>query len=75
MKKVLVIGFVILVAISTNKSFAQCSDAGVCQLGFAHEEKTSKKFDAGLSYSFGTSGKDDDVKFNSIKFDHFTTTT
>ncbi len=46
MKKVFIIGFVILVAISGNKSFAQCSDAGVCQLGFAHEESTPKKFDA-----------------------------
>ena len=69
MKKVLIIGFVILTTVGANKSFAQCSDAGVCQLGFTHEEKASKKFDAGLSYSFGTSGKDDDVKFNSIKFD------
>ncbi|MCW8849354.1 MAG: hypothetical protein OQJ81_05185 [Melioribacteraceae bacterium] len=69
MKNILIIGCMILFAVSTNKSFAQCSDAGICQLGFAHEEKSPKKFDAGISYSFGTSGKDDDVKFNSIKLD------
>lgn len=69
MKNILIIGFVILVAISTNKLFAQCSDAGVCQLGFAQEEKTPKNFDAGLSYSFGTSGKEEDIKFHSIKLD------
>ena len=69
MKKVLIIGFVILTTVGANKSFSQCSDAGVCQLGFTHEESTHKNFDTGLSYSFGTSGKDDDVKFNSIKLD------
>lgn len=64
--------FVIITAfilfISLNDSSAQCSDAGVCQLGFSHEEKASKKFDAELSYSFGASKKEDDVKFNSVSF-------
>lgn len=69
MKKILIIGFVILVSISFNNSLAQCSDAGVCQLGFIHEENSPAKFDVGISYSFGTSGKEDDIKFHSIKYD------
>ncbi len=69
MKKISFITFVILLTFNINKSFAQCSDAGVCQLGFAHEEQDNNKFDAGIFYSFGSSGKDDDVKFHSIKFD------
>jgi hypothetical protein len=66
MKRILLIVFAFLLLDFTN-SFAQCSDAGVCQLGFEHEESTNKNFDAGLSYSFGSSDKDDDVKFHSVK--------
>ncbi|MCP5062943.1 MAG: transporter [Ignavibacteriae bacterium] len=69
MKKIFLIGFVILIVTTTNNSFAQCSDAGVCQLGFVYEEKTPKKFDVGISYSLGTSGKDEEVKFHSVNFD------
>lgn len=68
MKKIFLIVFAILL-LNINNSFAQCSDAGVCQLGFDHDEESNKKFNTGISYSFGSSGKDDDVKFNSIKLD------
>ncbi|MCB0731457.1 MAG: hypothetical protein KDC88_10525 [Ignavibacteriae bacterium] len=67
MKKILIIIAAIFLFTNLNNSFAQCSDAGVCQLGFEHKEKAPKKFDVGMSYSFGSSGKDDDVKFHSAK--------
>ena len=69
MKKILSIIFITFLLTSVNKSFAQCSDAGVCQLGFEHEESSSKKVNAGISYLFGSSGKDDNVKFHSVKLD------
>ncbi len=69
MKKIVFVGVIILLATIVNNSFAQCSDAGVCQLGFAHEEKTPKKFDVGVAYVFGTSGKEDNVKFHSVNLD------
>lgn len=62
----LFLGITFLV-LSAKPISAQCSDAGVCQLGFEHKEAKSKKIDAGLSYSYGTSGKGDDVKFHSVK--------
>lgn len=67
MKKILSIIITIFLFTNISKSLAQCSDAGVCQLGFEHKEKAPKKFDVGMSYSFGTSDKDDDVKFHSVK--------
>ncbi len=69
MKKILFIVFSILLFFNTYKSFAQCSDAGVCKLGFEHKEPNNKKFNAGISYLFGTSGKDENVKFHSVKLD------
>jgi len=51
----------------TVTGFAQCSDAGVCQVGnFFNEEE--KKISFSLSYKNGYSGKDDDVTFNSFQF-------
>ena len=57
--------FIILLS---HESFAQCSDAGVCQLGSQSvnvEKGTS--LDVSVSYKFGSSGKDDDVKFHSLQ--------
>ncbi|MFZ1290264.1 MAG: hypothetical protein WAR79_09240 [Melioribacteraceae bacterium] len=70
MKKILFVGLVILSIASMRNSYAQCSDAGVCQIGFEHEE-SNKNYNVGVSYSFGSSGKDDDVKFHSAKLNFF----
>lgn len=68
MKRLLLLSLSItLLMLSAKPISAQCSDAGVCQLGFEHKEVKNKKIDAGLSYSYGTSGKEDDVKFHSVK--------
>lgn len=51
-----------------QKSFAQCSDAGVCQVGGHIIENVSKNnLDVYFAYRFGSSGKDEDVKFHSIQ--------
>ncbi|MBK8946166.1 MAG: hypothetical protein IPM32_12990 [Ignavibacteriae bacterium] len=70
MKKILSIFITVFLFANVNKSFAQCSDAGVCQLSFEHEE-SNKNYNVGVSYSFGSSGKDDDVKFHSAKLNFF----
>jgi hypothetical protein len=59
--------FVSIVFYSIN-IFAQCSDAGICQLGGHHPEEDSKSlFDISASYKYGYSGKDDDVQFHSFQ--------
>lgn len=45
---------------------AQCSDAGVCSIGGGH--KPSGGISLSADYSFGTSGKPDDLKFHSFQF-------
>jgi len=54
--------------ILSQKSFAQCSDAGVCQVG-GHiiENEDKNNLDILIAYKFGSSGKDDDVKFHSFQ--------
>jgi len=50
------------------KSFAQCSDAGVCQLSdHSFDVENSTPLDVSVSYKFGSSGKDDDVQFHSFQ--------
>lgn len=50
-----------------NYSFAQCSDAGICSLrGHSIEQKT-KTFDLSIGYSYGYSGKEDDIAYSSVK--------
>ena len=48
-------------------SYAQCSDAGICQLGNLNYEKMEKQIDLSLSYKNGYSGKEDDVVFHSFQ--------
>jgi len=60
-----------------NKSYSQCSDAGVCTIGKSHSRQvTSNTSSITLGYVFGSSGKDNDINgvlndlsFNSIKLD------
>lgn len=52
----------------SQKSLAQCSDAGVCQVG-GHiiENEDNNNLGFLFAYKFGSSGKDDDVKFHSFQ--------
>ncbi len=48
-------------------SFAQCSDAGICSLGGHTIEEKINSFSLSLGYSYGYSGKVDDISYSSIK--------
>jgi hypothetical protein len=47
-------------------SNAQCSDAGVCSLGHTMSDNDDNILDINLGYKFGSSGKEDDVKYHSF---------
>ena len=69
MKKIaVVISALLLVIINPIKINAQCSDAGICQLG-GHliDDEGKSLFDISASYKFGYSGKEDDVQFHSLQ--------
>lgn len=66
MKKLL---FAIISILFINiNSYSQCSDAGVCSFSEYIEKETAAPFDLSLGYSYGYSGKDDDISYSSIKF-------
>ena len=47
---------------------AQCSDAGICQIGgHLTEEEATERFNLSISYKYGYSGKEDDIKYHSIQ--------
>jgi hypothetical protein len=52
----------LLAALSIN-IYSQCSDAGICSIGGYSPEFSNK---IGLAYSFGKSGKEDDITYNAI---------
>lgn len=47
-------------------SNAQCSDAGVCSVGHTMSDNDDNILDINLAYKFGSSGKEDDVKYYSF---------
>lgn len=49
-----------------NYSFAQCSDAGICSIGGHISDEQTTSFNLSLGYSYGYSGKDDDISYSSI---------
>ena len=61
--------FIIIAVLFLPKiNFAQCSDAGICQIGgHSMDEKVERHYNFGLSYSFGKSKKVDDISYHSIK--------
>ena len=69
MKKIaVVISVLLLVIINPVKINAQCSDAGICQLGgHSMDDEGKSLFDISTSYKFGYSGKEDDVQFHSLQ--------
>ncbi|MBK7229032.1 MAG: hypothetical protein IPH97_09230 [Ignavibacteriales bacterium] len=69
MKHLLVSAFFIVVifTISFSNAYAQCSDGGVCSVGgHSLEQKSRSQLNISASYKFGSSGKDDDVKYHSF---------
>ena len=51
-----------------SKTLAQCSDAGICQIGgYSMEEEDEVLFSISGFYKYGYSGKEDDVQFNSFQ--------
>ncbi|MEJ2103871.1 MAG: hypothetical protein P8X47_04750 [Ignavibacteriaceae bacterium] len=70
MRKLFVV-FIILVSTGfyTSKNYAQCSDAGICQLGAHLTEDENELFNISGAYKYGYSGKEDDIKFHSFVLD------
>ena len=69
MKYLLVLSILLLAVISYSiESFAQCSDAGICQLG-GHSMEDEEEVLLSISgfYKYGYSGKEDDVQFSSFQ--------
>lgn len=69
MKYLLVLSTFLLAVISYSiENFAQCSDAGICQLGgHSMEEDDEVLLSVSAFYKYGYSGKEDDVQFNSLQ--------
>ena len=55
-----------MLAIAPTRLSAQCSDAGVCSVGSPHGAAGHA---IGVSYSFGTSGKADDLTFHALELE------
>ncbi len=75
MRKILAAFVLIYFITLINDSFAQCSDAGICSIGGHAMEEETTTIDLSLGYSYGYSGKDDDISYSSIKLSgvyHFT---
>jgi hypothetical protein len=62
------ITILIVLIIQSTESFAQCSDAGICQIGgHSMEDEDEVLFNISGLYKYGYSGKEDDVQFNSFQ--------
>ncbi len=60
--------FFLVINFYLSKSFAQCSDAGICQIGgHSMEDEDEVLFNISGFYKYGYSGKEDDVQFNSFQ--------
>ncbi|MBK9097842.1 MAG: hypothetical protein IPM14_06875 [bacterium] len=66
--KTLLISIIFLITVNfyLSETFAQCSDAGICQLG-GHSMEDEVLFTISGFYKYGYSGKEDDVQFNSFQ--------
>jgi hypothetical protein len=69
MRYLLVLSILLLAVISNSiENYAQCSDAGICQLsGHSMGEDDEVLFTISGFYKYGYSGKEDDVQFNSLQ--------
>lgn len=68
MKTLLVFTIIFVFLSNYFNTYAQCSDAGVCSIGGHSKDQENKSLlDFSVSYNFGSSGKDDDVKYHSFQ--------
>ncbi len=69
MKVLLILSTLLLVVnFYLSENFAQCSDAGICQIGgHPMEDEDEILFSISGFYKYGYSGKEDDVQFNSLQ--------
>ncbi|MBE0550757.1 MAG: hypothetical protein IH619_00050 [Ignavibacterium sp.] len=64
-----ILGLLLLVIVSgySSQIIAQCSDAGVCSVGHTMGDNNDNILDVNVGYKFGSSGKEDDVKYHSLQ--------
>jgi hypothetical protein len=65
---IFVLLLLIFVSGYSSQISAQCSDAGVCSVGHTIGDNNDNILDLNVGYKFGSSGKEDDVKYHSFQF-------
>jgi hypothetical protein len=66
--KILSLLLIIIITGNSYQVIAQCSDAGVCSVGHTIGEDNYHILNLNLGYKFGSSGKEDEVKYHSFQF-------
>jgi hypothetical protein len=66
--KILSLLLIIIITGNSYQVIAQCSDAGVCSVGHTMGEDNYHILNLNLGYKFGSSGKEDEVKYHSFQF-------
>lgn len=70
MTKTIFIISVLYIFLLTNITISQCSDAGICTLGSKHKQedvKETNKSNVSFYYSYGNSGSDYKISYNTLK--------
>ncbi len=67
--KLLISAFIFSFGFFINNINAQCSDAGICQLGLHLDEPDGRKLNLGVRYNLGYSGKEDDIQYHTVQLD------
>ena len=63
-----ILSLIVFSSISLVNTYAQCSDGGVCSVGgHSMGEEDNNQLKILVSYNFGSSGKDYDVKYHSFR--------
>lgn len=64
-----ILSLLLLLVFSGNlfQLIPQCSDAGLCSVGHIMDDNDDNIFNINLGYKFGSSGKEDDVKYHSFQ--------
>lgn len=66
--KILCLLLIIIITGNSYQVIAQCSDAGVCSVGHTMGEDNDNILNLNFGYKFGSSGKEDEVKYHSFQF-------
>jgi hypothetical protein len=66
--KNVILSLMLLLVFSGNlfQLIPQCSDAGVCSVGHIMDDNENNILNVNVGYKFGSSGKEDDVKYHSF---------